>query len=181
MRTDDFMDSPRPRPIELFRSKTQQHLSIVDLITFVTACGVFFGGIRIAGFYGAVFGAFALQASGGRMLRRTDWQFAALACAMTMAFSLVATWWFYGALRRLQTGVLNDQPVSITSFLFRDPGLGPFTLSLWLCLGAACLIAWSLPQTSGQTRIDLIAMAVLSIGMTVAMTFITVGCIVLTR
>lgn len=86
--------------IELLRPRHAQYLSIVDLIAFVTAFAIWFGGMRVAGIYGFTLGCFALQAASGRLLKRNDLPLGALCGSAAMIGALGGAWICFGTLGR---------------------------------------------------------------------------------
>ena len=247
----------RTQRIELLRPRHAQYLSIVDLIVFVTAFAIWFGGMRIAGLYGFALGCFALHAASGRLLKRNDWQLGALCGALTLVGALSLAWLTLGTFGKaypdyaemsrdkLQTvarwiddyhnvhrkwpNKLSDLPaasqsrnyrfgynfnaqrsfdyerteagfdltflgandrqggigidadisladadefanrrIPIVDFFTHSPGVGCLTLTLMFCFAVGLIASILFHRDSGQLRHDLIAVAVLATGASVA-------------
>ncbi|TWU01898.1 hypothetical protein [Neorhodopirellula pilleata] len=153
---------PPPRR-ELFRPPTHQRTSIVDLISLVTACAFFFGGIRVAGVYGATMGWFALQAALGRMSQRTNWQVGAFGGSLACMGMLMGAWLFDGRV----------QPIA--SYFQHKPGPSAFVVSLLFCIAMAMGVSFYLPRDSGQIKVDLVGTAMLAISAAALIAFLTIG------
>lgn len=170
-------DYTPPKRVEVFRPISRQRISIVDLIGLVTACAVFFGGVRVAGAYGVVFGGFALQAALGRLSQRNDWQLGSFAGALTCIGMLTCTWFFHGTSQQLGQPPFAAERISVASYFEQMPGPGPFVLPLLMCFALSFVVAFILPRASGQTRTDLIAVSILSLAAIAVSTFIAIGCV----